>query len=58
MLGGVLILGGIAASDMAAHEAHSEMNPRISRLQTVLTAIGAGLHFLDVLEVRTYFCRH
>jgi hypothetical protein len=27
MLGGVLVLGGIAATDMAANEAHPQMNP-------------------------------
>jgi hypothetical protein len=58
MLGGMLVLGGIAASDMAADQAHSQMDPRVSRFQTFLAAICAWLHFLDFLDVRTCFGCH
>jgi hypothetical protein len=55
MLGGMLVLGGIAASDVAARKAHPQMDPRVSHLQTFLAAICAWLHFLDLFDVRTSF---
>jgi hypothetical protein len=40
MLGGVPVLRGIAAPDMAANFAEAQMNPRIAHLQTLLASIG------------------
>jgi hypothetical protein len=57
MLGGMLILGGIAAPNVAAGKAHSQMDPRISALQTFFAAVGIGFYMIDLIEVRTDF-RH
>src|ERR1700685_3145580 len=54
MLGGMLVLGGIAAPDVAADQAHPQMDPRVSHLQTFFAAICAWLHFLDFFDVRTF----
>jgi hypothetical protein len=54
MLGGMLVLGGIAAPDVAADQAHPQMDPRVTHLQTFLAAICARLHFPDFLDVRTF----
>jgi hypothetical protein len=41
MLCGVLVLRAIAAADMAAHLAETQVHPRIARLQTVFTPLCA-----------------
>src|SRR5580692_11203033 len=55
VLGRVLVLRGIAAAHMAADQAHPQMHPRISRFQTILASVGAGLYVFDFLDVRTGF---
>jgi hypothetical protein len=45
VFGGVLILGIIAAPDMAAFETETQVYPRIPDFQTILTAIRAGGNF-------------
>jgi hypothetical protein len=57
MFGGMFIFGGIAASHVAANEAHAQMDPRVSRLQTILATVCARLHFFDFFQVRTFRLR-
>ena len=54
MLGGMLVLGGIAAPDVAADQAHPKMDPLVSHFQAFLAAVCAWLHFLDFFDVRTF----
>src|SRR5271169_1997899 len=55
MLGGMLVLGGIAAPDVPANEAHPQMNPLVPHLQTFFAAVCAWIYFLDLFDVRTSF---
>jgi hypothetical protein len=55
MFGSVFVFGGIAAADVAAGEAHPQMDPGVSRLQTFLATVCARCHVLDFLDVRTGF---
>jgi hypothetical protein len=55
MLGGVFVLGGIAASDVAAREAHSQVDPLVTHFQAFLASVGAGFHIFDFFDVRTSF---
>jgi hypothetical protein len=48
----VLVLGRIAAADVAAGQAESQMDPLVADSETVLAAVGAGNHFADLDEVR------
>jgi hypothetical protein len=43
------VLGRIAATDLAALQAHPQVNPRVSRLETFLTALGMRLHIFDMI---------
>src|SRR5712691_6239442 len=53
MLGGVFVLGGIATSDVATRETHSQVDPLVTHLQAFFAAVGTGLYVLDFLNVRT-----
>jgi hypothetical protein len=55
VLGGVTILGGIAAADVAANLANAKMNPRIAHLQALLTPIGLRGWVLYLVQVWTSF---
>jgi hypothetical protein len=39
MFGGMFVLGGIAAADVAACETQPQVNPRVSHFETFLTAL-------------------
>src|ERR1700726_2458519 len=58
MLSGVFVFGGIATSDVAADQAHPQVDPLVTRLQTFLAAICAWLDFLNFFDVRTCFRCH
>jgi hypothetical protein len=49
MLGGMLVLGRITASDMPANEAEPKMHPSIAHFQALLTTIRVRLYILDLL---------
>lgn len=51
MFGGVLVLRAVAAADVAADQAKSQMDPRIADLQAILAAVRAGLHFANFVHV-------
>jgi hypothetical protein len=48
MFGGVLILGIVAAADVPAGEAQSEMDPVVAQLQTFFASVAAGLDVMDL----------
>jgi hypothetical protein len=52
VFGGMLILRGIAATDVAAPQAHAQMDPRVVHLQAFFAAVRARLHCADLIEVR------
>lgn len=51
MLRGVLVLGGIAASDVATDEAHSQMDPGVILGYTFPADSGIRLHIADLGEM-------
>ncbi len=55
MLCGVLVLGGVAAADMAAAQTQAEMHPAVAHLQTFFAALGFWLYALDHIEMSTVF---
>src|SRR5262249_26245687 len=58
MLGGVLVLGRIAATDMAASPAQAQMQPHITALQAFLAAQRAGRDVADRVQMRAAVGRH
>lgn len=59
MLGSMIVLScvpvrrGVAASNMAAFQAHSQMNPAVTRLNAILTKAHCRFCDLDCVQVRT-----
>ena len=53
MLGGVLILRIVTATDMPAFETEAQVDPRIPDSQTILTAIRAGCNLSYLVEMGT-----
>jgi hypothetical protein len=53
MLRGVSIFRTVAASHVAAYEAHPQMDPRIAKLYAFFATLGAGLDLTDFFDVRT-----
>jgi hypothetical protein len=56
VFGGVLVLGRIAATDMAADQAQAQVDPGISHLEAFLATFAAGRDFVDLLYVRACWC--
>lgn len=52
MFGGVLILRLVAATDVAAGAAQSQMHPIVSHRQTFLAPRGAGGDLVNLIEMR------
>jgi hypothetical protein len=48
VLGGVLVFGGVAASDVAALHAQAEMHPGIAHFQALFATLGVWRYFVDV----------
>lgn len=57
VLGGVFIFGRVAAGSVSADEAHSQMNPRVTRLDAVLANMFFAFSDLDLVHVSA-FLRH
>jgi hypothetical protein len=53
VLGGVLVLGGVTATDVAASEAQPKVDPGISHFQTLFATIAAGSDLADGFQVGT-----
>jgi hypothetical protein len=51
VLGRVLVLGRIAATDVSAFQAQAEMNPGVAHLQTFLAAFATGGYVANLTEV-------
>jgi len=51
VLGRVLILRGIAAADVPAFQAQSQMDPGVANLEALLASARVGLDVLDLVEV-------
>ena len=58
MLRSMLVLGGVAAANMPTTQAETQVDPGISRLEAIFTAIGTGSGFPYLIEVGTSCCRH
>jgi hypothetical protein len=52
MFRGVLVFRAIAAAHVAAAQAEPQMDPSVSHFEAFLAAITAGLHFVDLIQVR------
>ncbi len=50
VLAGMLILGGVAAADVATVQTHPEVNPRVSRGEALLTPIYRGWEVGDLVR--------
>ena len=48
VLGGMFVLGGIAAPHMTTFQTHPQMYPCVSNLDAVLTNVGFGVGDLDL----------
>jgi hypothetical protein len=51
MLGCVLILGGITASDVSAGQTKAQMNPSIAGLQALLATVGVRRNLMDLFQM-------
>jgi hypothetical protein len=56
VLGGVLVLGGIAATGLPTDQAHAKVDPRISCLLTFFANMLVGFFYFDLVEVGAFFC--
>jgi hypothetical protein len=54
MLGGVLVLGRIAATNVSANHAQAEMNPRIPKLHALFANVFVGGCDLDLIEMLAF----
>jgi hypothetical protein len=57
VLGGVLVLGRVATTNVAASEAQTQVDPCIASFDTVLTHMFIGFSYLDLIKVGAFF-RH
>jgi hypothetical protein len=56
MLGSVLILRIVAATDMSADETQAQVYPAITRFQAILAPSGARCDFTYLVEMATVLC--
>jgi hypothetical protein len=54
---GMAIPGGIATANLAALQAHAQVDPGISGLETLLATLGARLHLLHMIFCVRTLCR-
>jgi hypothetical protein len=54
VLGGVLIPGRIATTDVAADHAQAEVNPSVTHLQALFAAATMRFYFVNLVRVRTW----
>jgi hypothetical protein len=55
VFGRVLVFGAVAASDMTADHAHTQMHPLVAGLQAFLASLRAGGDILYLILVGAYF---
>ena len=58
MFRGVLVLGGVAAPDVPASQAHPQMDPAVLHLQALLAACSARFDIADLVEMGARGCGH
>jgi hypothetical protein len=51
VFGGVLVLGRIAATDVAATQAQAQVDPSIAHLQALFAAVGVGFYLVNLIQV-------
>jgi hypothetical protein len=51
VLGGVLVLGRVAAPYVAAGEAPAQMDPGVAHFETLFATRGAGFDSMDIFQV-------
>jgi hypothetical protein len=57
VVGRVLVFGRVAAADMSAAQAQSEMNPGVADLEAIFASLRAGCDVMDLIEMGALF-RH
>jgi hypothetical protein len=55
VFGGVFVLGRVAATDIAADQAHAQMDPGIALLNAILTNMLVRFSYFDLIKVSTFF---
>ena len=55
MFGSVGIFRAIAATDVTAFEAQTQVYPAIADFKAIFAALRAGPNFLDLVQMRTFF---
>jgi hypothetical protein len=55
VLGGVLVLGGVATANVAAFAANTEMHPGVAHFEALFAALAVRLHVLDLDLMRAGF---
>ena len=58
MFGGVLILGGVTATDMSTNEALAQMYPGVTGFQAFLASVCTGRNLLYLIEMATSLCHN
>ena len=58
MFRGVLVLGGVAAPDVPAGQAHPQMDPAVLQLQTLFATWGTRLDIADLVEMGAGYSGH
>jgi hypothetical protein len=53
MLGGVFVFGRVAAADMPAFHAQTQVNPSVAHFKAFLAAFGARRYFVNVTQMST-----
>ncbi len=56
MFGGMLVLRGVATTNMPTTEALAQMHPAVSHFQALFTALCARCHLFDLIEMCTLLC--
>jgi hypothetical protein len=54
VLRGMLVLGGIAAANMSATQAHPKMDPPVTHLQAFFTTLGMRFDVFDLIEMSAF----
>ena len=57
VLGGMFVLGRVAAADLSTDEAHTQVDPHIAKFHALLTHMCFCLSHFDLIKMCTLF-RH
>jgi hypothetical protein len=55
VFGGVLVLGRVAATHIAADKAHAQVDPGVAKLHAILTKMLVRFSYFDLIKVGTFF---